>query len=177
MSDSATHGLQHTRLLCPPLSWRVCSNLYPLVRWCYLTISSSAASFSFCLQSFPASRYPSWITALSRQRGLHNSMKLWAMLWRATQDRQITVKSPDKTWSTEGRNANSIQYSCLAAAAAAAAKSLQSCLTLCDPIDGSSPGSPNLGFSRQEHWSGLPFPSPMHESEKWKWSRSVVSDS
>ena len=36
---------------------------------------------------------------------------------------------------------------------------------------------PPLGFSRQEHWSGLPFPSPMHESEKWKWSRSVVSDS
>ena len=34
-----------------------------------------------------------------------------------------------------------------------------------------------LGFSRQEHWSGLPFPSPMHESEKWKWSRSVISDS
>ena len=25
---------------------------------------------------------------------------------------------------------------------------------------------PFLGFSRQEHWSGLPFPSPMHESEK-----------
>ena len=25
---------------------------------------------------------------------------------------------------------------------------------------------PPLGFSRQEHWSGLPFPSPMHESEK-----------
>ena len=31
---------------------------------------------------------------------------------------------------------------------------------------------PSLGFSRQEHWSGLPFPSPMHESEKWKWSCS-----
>ena len=36
---------------------------------------------------------------------------------------------------------------------------------------------PPLGFSRQEHWSGLPFPSPMCESEKWKWSCSVVSDS
>ena len=36
---------------------------------------------------------------------------------------------------------------------------------------------PSLGFSRQEHWSGLPFPSPMHESEKWKGSHSVVSDS
>ena len=101
--------------------------------------------------------------------------------------------------------------------AAAAAKSRQSCPTLCDPIDGSPLGSPvpgilqartlewvaisfsviralllllllllsrvsrvwlcatpetaahqaplSLGFSRQEHWSGLPFPSPMHESE------------
>ena len=36
---------------------------------------------------------------------------------------------------------------------------------------------PSLRFSRQEHWSGLPFPSPVHESEKWKWSRSVLSDS
>ena len=26
--------------------------------------------------------------------------------------------------------------------------------------------TPSLGFSRQEYWSGLPFPSPMHESEK-----------
>ena len=38
-----------------------------------------------------------------------------------------------------------------------AAKSLQSCSTLCDPIDGSPPCSPSLGFSRQEYWSGLPF--------------------
>ena len=42
----------------------------------------------------------------------------------------------------------------------------QSCPTLCDPIDGSPPAPQSLGFSRQEHWSGLPFPSPMHESEK-----------
>ena len=35
---------------------------------------------------------------------------------------------------------------------------------------------PSLGFSRQEHWSGLPFISPMHESEKCKWSHSVVSN-
>ena len=52
--------------------------------------------------------------------------------------------------------------------AAAAAKSLQSCLTLCDLIDSSPPGSPfpSLAFSRQEYWSRLPFPSPMHEGEK-----------
>ena len=37
--------------------------------------------------------------------------------------------------------------------------------------------TPSLGFSRQEHWSGLPFPSPVHKSEKWMWSRSVMSNS
>ena len=104
-------------------------------------------------------------------------------------------------WSKPERK-TPIQY------AAAAAKSLQSCPTLCDPIDGRLPGSPvpgilqartlewvaisfsdawkwkvkgkflslvqllatpwtaayqappSMGFSRQEYWSGLPFPSP-----------------
>ena len=36
----------------------------------------------------------------------------------------------------------------------------QSCLTLCDPMDCRPPGSSSMGFSRQEYWSGLPFPSP-----------------
>ena len=36
---------------------------------------------------------------------------------------------------------------------------------------------PSMGFPRQGNWSGLPFPSPMDESEKWKVSRSVMSDS
>ena len=55
-----------------------------------------------------------------------------------------------------------------AAAAAAAAKLLQSCPTLCDPIDGSPPGSPNPGILQARTLSGLPFPPPMHESEKLK---------
>ena len=50
--------------------------------------------------------------------------------------------------------------------AAATSKSLQSCPTLCDPIYVSPPSSLSLVFSRQEQWSRLPFPSPMHESEK-----------
>ena len=48
-------GLQHARLHCCPVSPRVCSMSCPLSWWCYLTISSSATHFSFCLQSFPAS--------------------------------------------------------------------------------------------------------------------------
>ena len=59
----------------------------------------------------------------------------------------------------------------------AAAKSLQSCPTLCDPIDGSPPGSlvPGILQARTLEWLAIPY--PMHESEKWKWSRSVVSNS
>ena len=53
-----------------------------------------------------------------------------------------------------------------------------SCVRLCaTPEMAAHQAPPCLGFSRQEPWSGLPFPSPMHESEKWKESHSVVSDS
>ena len=50
----------------------------------------------------------------------------------------------------------------LAAAATVAAKSLQSCPTLCDAIDSSPPGSPIPGILQARTL----FPSPMHESEK-----------
>ena len=41
-----------------------------------------------------------------------------------------------------------------------------SCVQLCATPQTAAPQAPpSLGFSRQEHWSGLPFPSPMHESE------------
>ena len=49
--------------------------------------------------------------------------------------------------------------------AAATAKSLQSCMTLCDPIDGSPPGSPVPGILLARTLEGLPFPSARHESE------------
>ena len=58
---------------------------------------------------------------------------------------------------------------------AAAAKSLQLCPTLCDPLDRVAPQAPpSLGFSRQEYWSGLPFPSPMQMKEE---SESEVTQS
>ena len=58
-------------------------------------------------------------------------------------------------------------------AAAAAAKSLQSCPTLCDPTDGSPPGSPIPGIlqARTLEWAAIS--SPMQESEKWKWKWKV----
>ena len=61
---------------------------------------------------FAFSLSPSWITALSWQRGLHNSMKLWAMPYRATQEGCVIVES-SKMWSTGGGNGKSLKYSCL----------------------------------------------------------------
>ena len=66
---------------------------------------------------------------------------------------------------------------CSKYAAAAAAKSLQSCPTLCDPIDSSPPGSPVPGIlqARTLEWAAISFSNAW----KWKvkWSRSFVSDS
>ena len=64
VSDSLqSHGLHNTRLPCPSPSPGACSNSCPLSWWCHSTISSSFVPFSFCLQSFPASRsFPmSWL--------------------------------------------------------------------------------------------------------------------
>ena len=54
---------------------------------------------------------------------------------------------------------------------AAAAKSLQSCPTLCDPIDGSPPGSPVPGIlqARTLEWVAISF------SNEWKWKVKVKS--
>ena len=61
--------------------------------------------------------------------------------------------------------------SILISAAAAAAKSLQSCPTLCDPIDGSPPGSPIPGIlqARTLEWVAISF------SNAWKWKVKVKS--
>ena len=64
-----------------------------------------------------------------------------------------------------------LQIAAAAAAAAATAKSLQSCPTLCDPIDGSPPGSPIPGIlqARTLEWVGISF------SNAWKWKVKVKS--
>ena len=56
----------------------------------------------------------------------------------------------------------------------AAAKSLQSCLTLRDPTGGSPPGSavPGILQARTLEWIAISFSNAW----KWKWSRSVVPD-
>ena len=61
-----------SRLPCPSLSPQICSDSHPLSRRCYQTISSSAAFFSFCLQSFLASKSFHWVSSL------HQQSKYWS---------------------------------------------------------------------------------------------------
>ena len=63
------HGLQHTRLPCPSLAPRTCTNSCPLSLWCHPTISSSVIPYSSCPQSFPAtgSFLISWLFASGGQ--------------------------------------------------------------------------------------------------------------
>ena len=72
-----------------------------------------------------------------------------------------------------GRNINNLRYEddTTLMAAAAAAKSLQSCPTLCDPIDGSPPGStaPGILQARTLEWVASSF------SNAWKWKVKVKS--
>ena len=62
-------------------------------------------------------------------------------------------------WLTPGFHISSFGVPCRAAAVAAAAKSLQSCPTLWDPIDGSPPGSPVPGIlqARTLEWVAISF--------------------
>ena len=78
-----------------------------------------------------------------------------------------THQRPRATW----RGGVSSQQATWFSAAAAAAKSLQSQLTLCDPIDGSPPGSPIPGIlqARTLEWVAISFPNG------WKWKVKVKS--
>ena len=80
-----------------------------------------------------------------------------------------TAQSPPGSWSSEMMSNNKTCYKWVTfqviCCTAAAAKSLQSCPTLCDPIDGSPPGSPVPGIlqARILEWVAISF------SKVWKW--------
>ena len=99
-------------------------------------------------------------------------LKIWSCIWQRgwNGDFFIKIKQFHDLSCIESREILSLQtgFRC----ACMHAKSLQLCLTLCDPVDCSLPGSSVHGILRQEYWIGLPFPSSMHESEKGKWSHS-----
>ena len=86
------------------------------------------------------------------------------VLWRITPLLFSSVQSLNRVWLFATQ-----QWKEGLVAAAAAAKSLQSCPTLCDPTDGSPPGSPDSGIlqARTLEWVAISF------FNAWKWKVKV----
>ena len=86
--------------------------LTPLAEWQWSWQSPSILSWCNQLTSQKSSLSP-WIMALLWQKGLHNSMKLWAMPCGATQDGRVIVERSDKRMSTKGGKGKPFLCSCL----------------------------------------------------------------
>ena len=93
----------------------------------------------------------SWIRVLSWQWVLCNSVKLWAVLCRATHQGWVMVESSDKMWSTGG-------FCCLCYVVSAVS----------DSVWPHGWQHSRLPCPWQERWSGLPFPSPGHWRREWQ---------
>ena len=75
--------------------------------------------------------------------------------------RQQPIRLPGP-WDSPGKNAGvGCHFLLQCMKTKSESKVAQSCPTLSDPMDCSLPGSSVHGFSRQEHWSGVPCPSPV----------------
>ena len=92
----------NTHTLLNSISLLFHSYISPLPPWMFLFPTFFSLSVNWKIIELIT-----WTTALS------NSMKLWAMPCRGTQDGWVMVESSDKTWSIEKGNGKPLQYSCL----------------------------------------------------------------
>ena len=219
MSDSLRpHGMQHTSLLCPPLSPRVCPDSCPFSL--FLCVQSSPASGCFPMsqlfssdgRSIGASAlalvlpvYSGLITLridwfdLTAVQGTLKSLLQYhcskaSILWHSafftaqlSHPYMTTGKTIALTRRTFVGKVTSLLFNMLSRlvitflprskrlliswlqspSAVILLLSHFSRVRLCVTPETAAHQAPaSLGFSRQEHWSGLSFPSPMHESEK-----------
>ena len=136
------------RLPCPSPIPGAYSNSCPSSWWCHPTISSSVVHFSSCLQSFPAAgSFPmsQFFTSVKT--------KLKGLLWEF--DELMFMKL-------------CYQFSSAMLLLLLLLSRFSHVRPYATPETAAHQAPTSLGFSRQEPWSGLPFSSPVHESEKWK---------
>ena len=164
MSNSLRpHGLKHARHACPLLSPGGCSNSY--VHW--VDDAILFAPFSSCPQSFPASgslpvsRFFTSGLPLHHQGSL-NICHFWSNLSLTILFPQSPLLSPaererDTSNSPAGQASHSWEFP---TRRKVKVKSFSRVWLFATPWTVAHHASPSMGFSRQEYWSGLPFPSP-----------------
>ena len=117
------------------------------------------------MHSYSHSPHPHTHIHCAESEAQRGQVVLSSIFWRTVHARALTTSRETQRNSealmleVKLRLFRNFSYQYLNAAAAAAAKSLQSCLTLCDPIDGSPPGSPVPGIlqARILEWVAISF--------------------
>ena len=158
MSNSLwPHGMQHARLSCSWLSLKVFSNSYPLSQWCCLTISSSATPFSFTF-------------GLSQHQGLfqwvgswHRGPKYWGFSFSISPSSEysalISFRIDRFHLFAVQIVETDTQWTLLKVKVKRKVKSLSRVRLFATLWTLTYQAPPSMGFSRQEYWSGVPFPS------------------
>ena len=112
----------------------------------------------------------SWLPLVSAAPEMHLSWQVHLPPQRQCESDGQNSLVP-QSWSSQSISSSSVTGVCLPCSSLLLLLLLScfSCVRLCaTPEMAAYQAPPSLGFSRQEHWSGLPFPSPMHKSEKSK---------
>ena len=127
-----------------------------------LNYKESWAPKNWCFWTVVLEKTPESPLNCKEIQPVHPKDQSWIFIGRTDAEAETSIIWPRdaKTWLT-GKDP----------AAAAAAKSLQSCPTLCNPIDGSPPGSlvPGILQTRTLEWVAISF------SNAWKWKVKVKS--
>ena len=186
-----THGLQHARLPCPLPTPRVYSNSHPLSRWCHPTISSSVVPFSSCLQSFPASgsfQMSQFFASGGQSIGVASSASVlpmniqdWFPLgwtgWISLNPRDSQESSPTLQFKSINSSTLGFLYSPTVTSIHDYWKNhsevVQSCPTLCNPMDCSLPRSSVHGILQAIvlEWVAISF----SRWSSWPRDRTQVS--
>ena len=169
------HGLQHARLPCPsPTSW-ACLSSCPSSRWCHPTISSTVVPLSSCLQSFPASRsfqMSQFFASGGQSIGVSASASVLPMNIQDWFPLGLSglISLQSKGLSRVFSNTTVQKHQFFSAQLSLSSflkerkwkkvKSLSRVRLFVTPWSIAQQAPPSMGFSRQEYWSGLPFPSP-----------------
>ena len=105
-----------------------------------------------------------------------NQLEYLEVPCRATQDGRVMVESSDKTWLTRGGNGKPFQYSCLENPMNSESEVVQLCLTLCNPMNCSLPGSSihRIFQARILECIAISFSKKSSWPRGWTWVSHIV---
>ena len=115
-------------------------------------------------------------TSIDTHKQVCYGCQVTSVVSNSVRPRRLQPTQFPRPWDSPGKNTG-VGCHFLLQCMKVKVKSLSPVWLFATPWTAAYQAPPSMGYSRQDHWSGSPLPSPMHESEKWKWSRSALPDS